>query len=136
MSLSEVSHVVNMSAFYFCKTFKKSTGMTFTDYLARVRIERGHADATEPMLREALRLRTARMLADDWRIGQAQSLLAAALVGRGHTHDTEAESLMLAADRLLQPVAGVQANERSANRARLAALYRETGRPVPAELAR
>ena len=29
-----------MSAFYFCKTFKKATGMTFTDYLARVRIEK------------------------------------------------------------------------------------------------
>ena len=92
--------------------------------------------ATEPMLREALRLRTARMLADDWRIGQAQSLLAASLVGRGHAHDTEAESLMLAADRLLQPVAGVQANERAANRERLAALYRDSGRGVPAELAR
>jgi len=31
---------VNMSAFYFCKTFKKATGMTFTDYLARVRVEK------------------------------------------------------------------------------------------------
>ena len=40
LSLSEVSQVVNMSAFYFCKTFKKATGMTFTDYLARVRIEK------------------------------------------------------------------------------------------------
>jgi AraC-like DNA-binding protein len=40
LSLSEVSHVVNMSAFYFCKTFKKATGMTFTDYLARIRIEK------------------------------------------------------------------------------------------------
>jgi AraC-like DNA-binding protein/ligand-binding sensor protein len=40
LSLSEVSHVVNMSAFYFCKTFKKATGMTFTDYLARVRVEK------------------------------------------------------------------------------------------------
>ena len=29
-----------MSSFYFCKTFKKATGMTFTDYLARVRIEK------------------------------------------------------------------------------------------------
>jgi len=29
-----------MSAFYFCKTFKKATGMTFTDYLARVRVEK------------------------------------------------------------------------------------------------
>ncbi len=29
-----------MSAFYFCKMFKKATGLTFTDYLARVRIEK------------------------------------------------------------------------------------------------
>ncbi len=40
MSLDEVAKAVNMSAFYFCKMFKKSTGMTFTDYLARVRVEK------------------------------------------------------------------------------------------------
>ncbi len=40
ISLTEVSKAVNMSAFYFCKTFKKSTGMTFTDYLSRVRVEK------------------------------------------------------------------------------------------------
>jgi AraC-like DNA-binding protein/ligand-binding sensor protein len=40
LSLSQVAAAVNMSAFYFCKTFKKSTGMTFTDYLARVRVEK------------------------------------------------------------------------------------------------
>jgi serine/threonine protein kinase len=102
--------------------------------LARVRIARGHAAATEPLLREALRLRTGRMLADDWRVGQAQSLLAASLVGRGR--DTEAEALMLAADRLLKPIAGAQVRERDANRARLAALYRASGRPIPADLAR
>ena len=28
------------STFHFCKMFKKATGMTFTDYLARVRIEK------------------------------------------------------------------------------------------------
>lgn len=39
LSLSEVARAVNMSAFYFCKTFKKATGMTFTRYLARVRVE-------------------------------------------------------------------------------------------------
>ena len=43
--------------------------------------------------------------------------------------DAEAESLMRAADRLLQPIAGRQARERDANRARLAALYRASGRP-------
>jgi AraC-like DNA-binding protein/ligand-binding sensor protein len=40
LSLTEVARAVNMSAFYFCKTFKKATGTTFTDYLARVRIEK------------------------------------------------------------------------------------------------
>ena len=40
LSLTAIAQAVNMSAFYFCKTFKKATGMTFTDYLARVRIEK------------------------------------------------------------------------------------------------
>jgi AraC-like DNA-binding protein len=40
LSLEEVAKAVNMSSFYFCKSFKKSTGMTFTDYLARVRVEK------------------------------------------------------------------------------------------------
>lgn len=40
LTLTEVSRAVNMSAFYFCKSFKRATGMTFTDYLARVRVEK------------------------------------------------------------------------------------------------
>ncbi|HWZ95412.1 MAG TPA: PocR ligand-binding domain-containing protein [Opitutaceae bacterium] len=40
ISLAQVASAVNMSAFYFCKIFKKATGMTFTDYLARVRVEK------------------------------------------------------------------------------------------------
>jgi AraC-like DNA-binding protein len=40
LSLTQVAQAVNMSAFYFCKSFKKATGMTFTDYLARVRVEK------------------------------------------------------------------------------------------------
>ena len=40
LTLGEVAKSVNMSAFYFCKMFKKSTGLTFTDYLARVRVEK------------------------------------------------------------------------------------------------
>lgn len=39
LTLAEVARVANMSAFYFCKIFKKATGLTFTDYLARVRVE-------------------------------------------------------------------------------------------------
>jgi AraC-like DNA-binding protein/ligand-binding sensor protein len=40
LSLEQVAKQVNMSAFYFCKMFKKATGLTFTDYLARIRIEK------------------------------------------------------------------------------------------------
>lgn len=40
ISLNDVAHAVNMSGFYFCKVFKRATGLTFTDYLARTRIER------------------------------------------------------------------------------------------------
>jgi AraC-like DNA-binding protein/ligand-binding sensor protein len=40
LSLREVASAVNMSAFYFCKMFKQATGLTFTEYLARVRIEK------------------------------------------------------------------------------------------------
>ncbi len=40
LSLRQVAGSVNTSAFYFCKMFKQATGLTFTDYLARVRIEK------------------------------------------------------------------------------------------------
>ncbi len=40
LSLRQVAAAVNTSAFYFCKMFKQATGLTFTDYLARVRIEK------------------------------------------------------------------------------------------------
>jgi len=40
MSLTGVARAVNMSAFYFCKSFRKATGLTFTDYVARVRVEK------------------------------------------------------------------------------------------------
>jgi AraC-like DNA-binding protein/ligand-binding sensor protein len=40
VSLRQVAASVNTSAFYFCKMFKQATGLTFTDYLARTRIEK------------------------------------------------------------------------------------------------
>jgi AraC-like DNA-binding protein/ligand-binding sensor protein len=40
ITLQQVARSVNASAFYFCKMFKKATGLTFTDYLARVRVEK------------------------------------------------------------------------------------------------
>ncbi len=39
IGLVDAARAVNMSPFYFCKVFKKTTGLTFTDYLARARIE-------------------------------------------------------------------------------------------------
>lgn len=40
ISLGEVAHAVGMSPFYFCKTFHKVTGVTFIDYVARLRVEK------------------------------------------------------------------------------------------------
>ncbi len=40
ISLRQVAGAVNTSAFYFCKMFKQATGLTFTDYLARLRVEK------------------------------------------------------------------------------------------------
>lgn len=39
VTLRHVAQEVNRSACYFCKTFKDTTGLTFTDYLARTRVE-------------------------------------------------------------------------------------------------
>jgi AraC-like DNA-binding protein len=39
ISLGQVSKAVNTSSFYFCKIFKKFTGINFTDYVSRTRIE-------------------------------------------------------------------------------------------------
>jgi AraC-like DNA-binding protein len=40
LSLAQVVRHVNVSRFYFCKLFKKATGMTLTEYVSRVRIEK------------------------------------------------------------------------------------------------
>ncbi|MBL9193401.1 MAG: helix-turn-helix domain-containing protein [Opitutaceae bacterium] len=40
LSLVQVAKAVNMSPYYFCKVFKKATGLTFVEYLSRVRIEK------------------------------------------------------------------------------------------------
>ena len=51
IALSDVSRAVHMSTFYFCKTFKKATGFTFTDYLSRVRIEKARELLLKPNVR-------------------------------------------------------------------------------------
>jgi len=51
LSLTDVARAVNASTFYFCKVFKKSTGINFTDYVSRVRIEKAKSLALNPNLR-------------------------------------------------------------------------------------
>ena len=51
ISLGDVAHAVNTSTFYFCKMFKKSTGLNFTDYLSRVRVEKARNLLLNPNLR-------------------------------------------------------------------------------------
>jgi AraC-like DNA-binding protein len=51
LSLEQVAKSVNTSKFYFCKIFKKATGINFTDYLSRVRTERAKNLLLNPNLR-------------------------------------------------------------------------------------
>ena len=88
--------------------------------LARVRMALGQGAATEASLRHALEIRQRQYPAGDWRIAQAQSLLGASLFMQKNY--SEAEPLMVAADRGLKPVPGRQERERVANRERLAVL--------------
>jgi AraC-like DNA-binding protein/ligand-binding sensor protein len=40
LSLGQVARVANTSRFYFCKQFRKVTGMSFTEFVSRTRIEK------------------------------------------------------------------------------------------------
>lgn len=51
LSLGQVAKAVNTSTFYFCKMFKKATGINFTDYLSRMRIEKSKNLLLNPNLR-------------------------------------------------------------------------------------
>ncbi|MBX3738808.1 MAG: PocR ligand-binding domain-containing protein [Candidatus Didemnitutus sp.] len=51
ISVGEVARAVNMSTFYFCKVFKGGTGLTFTDYLARLRVESVKQQMLNPHIR-------------------------------------------------------------------------------------
>ncbi len=48
ISLDQVVRHVNVSRFYFCKLFKKATGLTLTEYVARVRIEKAKTLLSDP----------------------------------------------------------------------------------------
>jgi AraC-like DNA-binding protein/ligand-binding sensor protein len=51
VTLGQVAQHVHVSPFYFCKLFKKATGMTLTEYVARVRVEKAKALLVDPSLR-------------------------------------------------------------------------------------
>lgn len=51
ISMRDVAKVVNVSTFYFCKLFKKATGLTFTEYLSQVRISKAKNLLLNPNLR-------------------------------------------------------------------------------------
>ena len=51
LSLGQVARAVNTSTYYFCKMFKKITGINFTDYVSRVRVEKAKNLLLNPNLR-------------------------------------------------------------------------------------
>jgi AraC-like DNA-binding protein len=51
LSLAAVAQAAHMSTFYFCKQFKKATGLSFTEYLGRVRVEKAKEQLLNPHMR-------------------------------------------------------------------------------------
>jgi AraC-like DNA-binding protein/ligand-binding sensor protein len=51
ITLAQVVQHVHVSRFYFCKLFKKATGMTLTEYVSRVRVEKAKTLLVDPSLR-------------------------------------------------------------------------------------
>jgi AraC-like DNA-binding protein len=51
IDLAKVAQAMHVSTFYFCKLFKKGTGVTFTEYLSRVRVEKAKNLLLNPHLR-------------------------------------------------------------------------------------
>lgn len=51
ITLDEAAQAVNASTRHFCKVFKQATGITFTDYLARTRVEKAKHLLQNPHLR-------------------------------------------------------------------------------------
>jgi AraC-like DNA-binding protein/ligand-binding sensor protein len=48
LSLAAVAQASGASIFHFCKVFKKSTGLKFTDYVARIRLEDARTQLLNP----------------------------------------------------------------------------------------
>jgi AraC-like DNA-binding protein len=48
LSLADVAKAAGASVFHFCKVFHKATALTFTDYVARVRLEDARTQLLNP----------------------------------------------------------------------------------------
>jgi AraC-like DNA-binding protein/ligand-binding sensor protein len=53
LTLGAVARVANMSSFYFCKMFKQATGLNFTEYVTRVRVEKARNLLLNPHARSS-----------------------------------------------------------------------------------
>jgi AraC-like DNA-binding protein len=51
ITLAQVVNHVHVSRFYFCKLFRKATGMTLTDYIVRARLEKAKSLLADPAMR-------------------------------------------------------------------------------------
>lgn len=51
ISTRDAARHVNLSAVYFCKVFKSATGMTFTEFLNRIRVEKAKKLLLDPFAR-------------------------------------------------------------------------------------
>ena len=51
ITLAQVVEHVHVSRFYFCKLFKKATGLTLTEYVSHVRVEKAKTLLVDPSLR-------------------------------------------------------------------------------------
>ena len=51
LTLQEVADCAHLSACYFCKKFKQSTGLSFTEYIARTRVEAAKNLLIQPRIR-------------------------------------------------------------------------------------
>jgi YesN/AraC family two-component response regulator len=51
MTLTDVAKAACTSTFYICKLFKRHTGMNFTEYVSRLRVERAKELLANPNLR-------------------------------------------------------------------------------------
>lgn len=49
--VADGARMAHMSTFYFCKSFKRSTGLSFTEYLSRLRTERAKMRLLDPHMR-------------------------------------------------------------------------------------